>query len=421
MMMRSVRLVRRVVAAALFLALAALPAPASPGRPVRLFRPLLADPRENQFRMKWVRSTEDWRYGADIADSTSSGGIAEDRKTVTWDVGFGETFRADPWTNIFGRNPGWWKRYQVGIPAGVFANFDRAGADLINADYQFGLSADWLLRGDVDERDEIAGFDKSVWVLRVMGFHRSTHLGDEYIANGAFDDNQSGLPDSGKVFERPPVKRYNLSFESARIVLSAERAAPRWLSWGQSTVRGYLGFEKKLKIATHKPANFVSPIYQVGFEYRSQGNAETLHDGWFSHVENWIYPRGHHVDTEWLAAVDFKLAKPYQFSLADAPPGATQEAWTNHLWSDGEGGHEFRHYAGSWHAMVGIATYQRSERRIERGQIVEGGRRGSLGSFMPQEAILGLDWYYGYSPNGQFLDQRLRYRPTFIPSVTVHF
>src|SRR5262249_25249420 len=117
-----------------------------------LFRPLLADPRENQFRMKWVHSVEDWRFGTDVTDSLSRGGTQR-RTGTTWDVGFGETFRADPWRNFLRHR--FWKRYQIGVPAGVFANFDRAGAELTNADYQFGLSDDILFRGDLDSLDDI--------------------------------------------------------------------------------------------------------------------------------------------------------------------------------------------------------------------------------------------------------------------------
>ena len=378
----------------------------------RMFRPLMADPRENQFRMKWVRSTENWRYGTDIADSTTQGGY-ESRTGITWDVGFGETFRAEPWEKLFGLQSGLWKRYQVGIPAGVFANFHRGGAELINADYQFGMSTDFLLRGKLNEHEEIDGFSKAVWVLRAMIYHRSTHLGDEYLSQGAFGDNQDGFPDSAELFQYPPVKRFNLSFESARFILSSE-AAPRWLFGGEATLRGYLGFEKKFKIATQEPSNFRSAIYQAGFEFHSQGNVATPRKSWFSWLQNRVYPPGHGVVTEWVAAMDFKLAKPYEFALADAAHGATSEAWTSHLWTNGTGGREFQSYAGSWHFMLGIATYQRNERDMTRSN-------SRPPSYMPPVAILGLDWYAGYSSNGQFLDQKLQYRPWWVPSLTVHF
>jgi hypothetical protein len=36
---------------------------------------------------------------------------------------------------------------------------------------------------------------------------------------------------------------------------------------------------------------------------------------------------------------------------------------------------------------------------------------------------VSFEWYRGYAPDGQFLDQRLRYRPRLyvIPSITAHF
>ena len=39
------------------------------------------------------------------------------------------------------------------------------------------------------------------------------------------------------------------------------------------------------------------------------------------------------------------------------------------------------------------------------------------------ELVVALDWYDGYTPDGQLQDQRLRYRPRayFVPSVTMHF
>src|SRR5262249_12369727 len=155
--------------------------------------------------------------------------------------------------------------------------------------------------------------------------HRSTHVGDEYLAEGAFGRNQVGLPGSGEIFGRPPVRRYNLSFESFRSVLSAEGAPRHFLTrilQDQASIRTYVGIEKKFgRFVTHQPANFRSAIYQAGLELRTQGNAHTLHDGWFTKFENFIFPTAHASDSEWLGAIDFKLARPYQFAFADAPAG----------------------------------------------------------------------------------------------------
>src|SRR5204862_4945259 len=45
-----------------------------------VFRPLIADPRESLSRWRFVGYTEDWRYGTDITDSTSRGGVERDRR-----------------------------------------------------------------------------------------------------------------------------------------------------------------------------------------------------------------------------------------------------------------------------------------------------------------------------------------------------
>jgi hypothetical protein len=39
------------------------------------------------------------------------------------------------------------------------------------------------------------------------------------------------------------------------------------------------------------------------------------------------------------------------------------------------------------------------------------------------EWIVALEWYRGYAPDGQLLDQRLSYRPRVYvwPSITAHF
>src|SRR5439155_2090438 len=60
---------------------------------VRLFRPLTADPRECQSRWRMSRYVEDWRYGTDVTDSTSRGGVVHDRVGISWEVSAGEVFR----------------------------------------------------------------------------------------------------------------------------------------------------------------------------------------------------------------------------------------------------------------------------------------------------------------------------------------
>ena len=150
----------RLLAAALtLLACGALPhGSARAEGDVRLFRPLIADPRENQIHWRMVSFTEDWRYGTDIGDSTSRGGFEQDRRGVSWEVSGGETFRWQPLERLGGwRGP--WIRYQLGLPAGMFADFDDTGS-LLSTDYQFGLSFDALWSGAFDPDAGNQGFDR---------------------------------------------------------------------------------------------------------------------------------------------------------------------------------------------------------------------------------------------------------------------
>ena len=257
-------------------------------QPANLFRPLLADPRENVFRTKHVRYTEDWRYGTDITDSTSTGGVVRDRTGVYWDVGIGETYRLRPSKRIFGRE-GWpWIRYQLGLPIGVFANLDRWGGELINTDYQFGGSIDLLWTGEYDDRLGIRSFDRPVVTSRSMIYHRSTHLGDEYLSFGRFGRNQDEHPDESALFEHPPVKRVDLRYEAFRSILSAEWAPSFWNA-GRSTIRGYAGGEIKFPISAIVPENFTSPIGELGLEIRSAANQDDPADGFVTRALNALF------------------------------------------------------------------------------------------------------------------------------------
>src|SRR5438093_10543067 len=117
-----------------------------------VFRPLIADPRESLSRWRLVSYTEDRRYGTDITDSTSRGGVAKDRRGLMWEVAGGNRFRWRPLRRLLGIAP--WRRYQLGVPAAIFAQFDNSGA-LLNTDFQYGagLEAQWsgaLLRDGVE-------------------------------------------------------------------------------------------------------------------------------------------------------------------------------------------------------------------------------------------------------------------------------
>ncbi len=224
----------RVLGLALALVAGAAPL-AWAGHERTLFRPLTADPRENQFRMKFAQYTEDWRFGTDITDPASSGG-SEQRSDISWDVGIGGAVRWDPLESLGFLSP--WKLCQISVPAGIYANFDRVGSELINADYQFGVALDMVWSGSVSTTHGVEDFNRPLWVTQLSVYHRSTHIGDEYLALGDFGTNQQGHPNEGDLFAHPPVKRVNLSFEALRAITSVEWA-PRRID--PATLRVYGG------------------------------------------------------------------------------------------------------------------------------------------------------------------------------------
>jgi len=392
------------------LTLAVLVALASPARAdVRLFRPLTADPRENQTHWRMSHYTEDWRYGTDVTDSTSQGGWVRDRQGFAWEVGGGETFRWIPLERI-GHWRGPWKRYQVGLPAGLVSRFDGTGI-LLNTDYQYGASFDALWRGAFDSATGVTSYHTAVLTSRLTVMHHSSHLGDEYIAQGAFGRNQVDPPFQGPQLGHPPVKRMDLSYEDAALTVSLERSAPD----GTATLRLYAGGTAKLTLPkgwrAHglEPANMRSPTAHVGAELRTgseSGDAPVPAP--VRAIARVLRMRD--LGGEWLGAVHLRLAKPYNFASADNPAGET-EAWTPRLWTASPYGREFRRYAGSWHAMAGF-TLRKQPPPAHNTAPAAG-----------PELVIALDWYRGYSPDGQLQDQRLRYRPRawLMPSVTAHF
>src|SRR5689334_22627540 len=93
-------MVRRIHFLALVITMlaAARPAPAShlgtahDDEPVvAIWRPLMADPREAEFKMQWLTYHESWRYGTDVGNPASTGGYVP-QHGVYWDVAFGGNF-----------------------------------------------------------------------------------------------------------------------------------------------------------------------------------------------------------------------------------------------------------------------------------------------------------------------------------------
>ena len=365
-----------------------------------IFRPLTADPREDQFRLKFVRYEEAWRYGTDITDPTSVGGY-ETRTGVSWDVGIGGPLRMDP---IATRGRRWPVQcWQITLPASIHATFDRVGADLINVDYQFGGGVDLVWAGDCSEEEGVRGLRKPLFTTHIGIYHRSTHLGDEYVTQGDFGTNQDGNPAQDDLFHHPPVKRVNVSYEAVRFIASLEW--PLRANF-DATTRVYGGGEMKLGLVRPvHPRNFNSAIGHAGVEFRSAGAAQHPRAGWPIAWINWI-ATGDPLVGEWIGGVDLKLARPFNFASCDNPSGDT-EVWTPNLWSACEYGREFRSYAASWHAVLGYSVYLKSRREI-----------GGGGGLIAPELIVGVELYSGYSPNGQTIDQRLRY---WGPAVIAHF
>jgi hypothetical protein len=134
--------------------------------PGALFDPLLADPRWPHFYASYQR----YLNNRDFTDVAS--------------VGFGETIALYRGNGPFG---GQW---ETGVQAGVFAIFDldAASKDLLNADYFVGLFGDYRLGS-----------------FQAMGrvFHRSSHLGDEFLLRNS------------------SIDRVNLSYEAVDVKLSA--------------------------------------------------------------------------------------------------------------------------------------------------------------------------------------------------------
>jgi len=400
---------RRIRAFAMFaLVLAAVPpAPRARAGPApMLFRPRVADPREAQNRFRFASFTEDIRYGTDVADSTSVGGVDQDVRGVGFGVTAGHTLRGPTWSHL-GRMRGPGRAWQLAAPLAIDASFDRVGADFLNVtDYQFGAGIDVLWNGAGDAIAGIPDFGRPVFTTRTALLHRSSHVSDDYLGRAGFGRNQEGLAEAGALSPRPPVKRAVLSYEVLETAASVEWA-PR--AGGDATLRAYLGGEWKLGLSGIRPRRFRSPATSFGLELRGAGNRADVGAGPIARAVN----RALHTDalaSSWLAAIDLRLARPFDFAACDDPAGR-DERWTPTLWTDCPYGREGR-YAGTWHGMVALSLLDAAARNAARG----GGRVG-------HETLIALEWSRGHSTHGMFLDRRRREHPRWYvaPSLIHHF
>ena len=128
-----------------------------------LFRPLRADPKEPDFFAAYL-----WMTSAQRTTGVGSVGLGDD-------IGL---FRSAT------------RRWQVSIAAGVFSQFDMRtpSKDLLNTDFIVGIP--WTWKG-------------GPWSLRVRVYHRSSHLGDEYLLHSG-------------------ATRINFSFEAAEVLASRD-------------------------------------------------------------------------------------------------------------------------------------------------------------------------------------------------------
>jgi len=135
-----------------------------------LFKPLIADPRQPQFSIKYHRY--DTRDDFDAAS-----------------VSFGDYFGFA--SGLFGE----YGVSQIGLQGAVFAvfNLDSESFDLVNADYWLGIPLS-------------ARFGPYSFLTRI--YHQSSHLGDEYLIGN------------------PDIARINLSYEDWETLMSYE-----WKQW----------------------------------------------------------------------------------------------------------------------------------------------------------------------------------------------
>jgi hypothetical protein len=199
-----------VLLAALFFGLSlSLPAPATSQEPISfqcgtgvhaaeasglvwfpegdLFCPLLADPKAERSFFSFLQG--EFATLTDATDETDLGSM-----------GLGDRFVI---LRRGGGTPG--DGWQLGVTGAIFAQFDfgTPSIDLINADYLAGVGPSWRFSGHSG---------------RLIVFHQSSHLGDEYIL-------------------RSDLQRQNLAFEGVDLVVSQELGPIRFYGGGQYLFR----------------------------------------------------------------------------------------------------------------------------------------------------------------------------------------
>ena len=139
-----------------------------------LFKPLMADPRQPQFSLKYHR------YKAQDSFNAAS-------------VSFGDYFGfASRALEEYGVS-------QIGLQGAVFAvfNLDAPSFDLVNADYWLGIPL---------------SYRRGPWSFLTRIYHQSSHLGDEFLLGN------------------PDFERINLSYEDWELLASYEHK--RWRFYG---------------------------------------------------------------------------------------------------------------------------------------------------------------------------------------------
>lgn len=156
---------------------AAKPTVIEPLPPYQIFAPLLADPRQPQFSMRYQR------YDSSVSKFNAAM------------VSFGE---------YFGFASGLWRDAsisQVGLQGAVFGlfNLDAPSFDLVNADYWIGIPL---------------SYRRGAWSVLTRLYHQSSHLGDEFLLG------------------HPGINRINLSYEDLEVLLSLDLNSVRLYGGG---------------------------------------------------------------------------------------------------------------------------------------------------------------------------------------------